>query len=101
LIDSARAINMAKKMKVPRIGVIENMSGLICPECGYKIDLFGSGGGKKQAEKMNVLFLGTLPIDIETREMSDKGKPVILENKETHMSVAMIDIVKKIEDILS
>jgi len=101
LIDSGRAINMANKMQIPKIAVIENMSGLICPNCGSSIDLFGTGGGKKQAERMNVLFLGTLPIDLETREMADNGKPIILENKNAQISRALIDIANKIERILS
>lgn len=100
LIDSARAINMAKKMNVPRIGVIENMSGLICPQCGCNIDLFGAGGGKMQVEKMNVLFLGRLPIDIETRKLSDRGKPVVSENGDADISVAIKGIVGTIEDML-
>lgn len=101
LVDSRRAVNMAKQMKIPKIGVIENMSGLICPECGYRIDLFGSGGGKKQAEEMNVLYLGMLPIDIEARKMADEGKPIILENKDAGISVAIFEILNIIENIFS
>jgi ATP-binding protein involved in chromosome partitioning len=99
LIDSARAINMARKMNVPEIYVIENMAGLICPVCGARIELFGSGGGEKQAEQMNVHFLGRLPIDIKAREMADNGRPVILENINSEISIALNDIVNKIETI--
>ena len=61
LIDSSKAVNMAKKMEIPNIGIIENMSGFVCPKCGYKIDLFGKGGGEKQAKEMDVYFLVLCP----------------------------------------
>lgn len=99
LIDSARAIDMAKKMKIPKIALVENMSGLVCPECGHSIDLFGSGGGKKQAEKMNIPFLGIIPINLEVRMLADKGKSIIVENKEADFSIAIFKIIKKIEDM--
>jgi ATP-binding protein involved in chromosome partitioning len=99
LIDSARAINMARKMNIPKIAVVENMSGLICPVCGTRIELFGSGGGQKQAEQMGVSFLGRLPIDIKAREMADNGKPVILENMNADISKALTAIVASIENI--
>jgi ATP-binding protein involved in chromosome partitioning len=98
LIDSARAISMAKKMKIPHIALIENMSGLICPKCGHKIDLFGIGGGKKQAEQMNISFLGAIPINIEARKLADEGKSIVLEKKNADMSLAIFEIVNKIEN---
>jgi len=101
LIDSARAIDMAKTMKIPKIAVIENMSGLICPKCGHRIDLFGSGGGKKQAEEMNVDFLGAIPINLEARKLADEGKSIIIENKEADMSIEIYHIVKEIENIFN
>jgi ATP-binding protein involved in chromosome partitioning len=97
LIDSGRAINMAKKMGIPEIGVIENMSGLACPECGFQIDLFGSGGGKKQAQEMRVSFLGSLPIDVKARKSADEGKPMIVENAKAGLSPAMLEIISRIE----
>ncbi|MFC1543303.1 Mrp/NBP35 family ATP-binding protein [Candidatus Neomarinimicrobiota bacterium] len=96
LVDSARAINMAKKMEIPNIGVIENMSGLICPECGANIDLFGSGGGKKQAEEHMVSFLGELPMDLDARKMADEGKLIVHEGEGSEISVAILDIADKI-----
>lgn len=99
LIDSARAINMAKKMEIPNIGVIENMSGLICPKCGERIEPFGTGGGKKQAEELMVSFLGELPMDIEARKMADNGKLIVYEKKEAAISIAILDIVKRIGEI--
>ncbi len=100
LIDSARAVNMAKTMKIPHIVLIENMSGLICPKCGHRIDLFGSGGGKKQANEMGIQFLGSLPINLETRKLADEGTPIILADQEADISVATNKIVDEIENIL-
>jgi len=99
LIDSARAISMAKTMKIPRIAIIENMSGLICPECGHRIELFGIDGGKKQAEETKITFLGAIPINLEMRKLADEGKPVILENKEADISITISRIVREIEDL--
>ncbi len=101
LIDSARSISMAKDLEIPHIVLIENMSGLICPNCGERIELFGSGGGKKQAEEMNIPFLGSIPINLEARKMADKGKPIIVENKEANISVAIYSIIREIEKILN
>jgi len=101
LIDSSRAVTMAREVGIPHIGIIENMSELLCPDCGHPIDLFGKGGGKRQADRLNVQFLGSLPIDIETRKMADIGKPIILENPEAAISLSLSRIVGVIEEILS
>jgi len=101
LIDSARAISMAKKMNIPKITLIENMSGLICPKCGHRIELFGIGGGKNQAEEMNIAFLGAIPINLEARKLADEGKPIVIENEEADISVTIFHIVKEIENIFN
>jgi hypothetical protein len=77
------------------------MSGLTCPHCGARIDIFGTGGGRKQAQEMSVSFLGALPMDIEARRMADGGKPVILENRDNHLSVAMRDIARQVASMFS
>lgn len=101
LIDSARAISMAKKMEIPQIALIENMSGLICPKCGHLIELFGIGGGKKQAEEMNIAFLGAIPINLEARKLADEGKPIVIENEEADISITIFHIVKEIENMFN
>ena len=73
--DVRRCIGFCRRLQLPVLGVIENMSGLICPECGTTIDLFGAGGGKRMAREMNVPFLGTIPIDPKIAEASDGGTP--------------------------
>ncbi len=101
LIDCRRAVNMAKKLNIPKIGVVENMSGLICPKCGEEIDFFGSGGGEKMAEAMDVTFLGRVPMEVETRRSGDTGKPVVLNNPESKTAQAFANIAKNVEAILS
>ena len=99
LIDSKKAVNMAKKMGIPNIGIIENMSGFNCPECGYKIDLFKKGGGEKQAKDMNVSFLGALPLNAQTITLADNGKPIILELPDADISISMMTIIERIQNL--
>ena len=101
LVDSRRAINMARKTNIPKIGLIENMSGLICPECGCEIDLFGSGGGQKQAAEMKVNFLGQLPVDIETRRMADAGLLSSRIQQRERFFAAVQEIVRNMESMVS
>ncbi|SMD30641.1 Mrp/NBP35 family ATP-binding protein [Picrophilus oshimae] len=81
LNDAVKAIDFASKVKIPVIGLIENMSGFICPHCGKETDIFKSGGGKKLAEQYNINFLGKIPIIPEIVEDSDKGIPAAAENE--------------------
>ncbi len=100
LIDSARAINMARKMNVPRIALIENMSGLLCPVCGARIDVFGKGGGKEQARQQNVTFLGELPLDVKVRIGADHGQPIARSCRDADVTLAMNKMVSSIEQML-
>ncbi|MFZ0456310.1 MAG: Mrp/NBP35 family ATP-binding protein [Ignavibacteriaceae bacterium] len=98
VIDAERAINMAKKLEIPFIGVIENMSGFVCPHCSAVINIFGEGGGQKLADEYNVQFLGSIPIDIDARILSDKGKSIICEKPNSEVSNSFKSIVNKIEE---
>jgi len=100
LIDARRAANMAKKMEIERIGIVENMSGLICPHCGGVIDLFGAGGGEREAKKLSLLFLGKIPIDPSVRVEADAGRPIVLANPEATSSQAFFAIATRIERTL-
>ena len=86
IIDAERAIGMAEKMEIKSIGVIENMSGLVCPHCNAVLDIFGEGGGKRLAEEFGVQFLGSIPIDIDARILGDKGRPIVLEKPDSEVS---------------
>jgi ATP-binding protein involved in chromosome partitioning len=100
-LDSKKAIKFVEKLGLPVIGIVENMSGMICPHCGEEIDLFGKGGGKKIAEEFSVPFLGAIPIDIEMRKAGDEGRPFIIRRGDspTWASVdkVMESLVKVVE----
>jgi len=77
LIDARRGVAMFDKVKIPVLGIIENMSYFICPHCGGRSDIFAHGGARHEAEKRNVPFLGEVPLDMAIRETSDGGKPIV------------------------
>jgi Mrp family chromosome partitioning ATPase len=93
VIDAERAVNMAKQLKIPFIGIVENMSTLLCPHCRKEIGLFGKGGGQELAKEMNIQFLGSIPIDIDICALSDNGTPFILEKPDSEASQACKSIV--------
>lgn len=76
LIDARKGIEMFRKVNVPVLGVIENMSTFICPGCGHEEHIFGHGGAKAEAEKIGVPFLGEIPLHADIRRLSDEGTPV-------------------------
>lgn len=98
VIDAERAINMARKLEIPFIGVVENMSGFVCPHCGAVADIFGSGGGERLAADYNVQFLGLILIDIDARILSDKGKPIVLEKPNCEVTVVFKSICSSIAE---
>jgi ATP-binding protein involved in chromosome partitioning len=95
-----KAVTFAKQMKVPIIGIVENMSGFVCPDCGAKVDIFKSGGGKKIADDSSVPLLGSIPIDPNICNDSDAGLAFIVENKNSPASKVFTEIVKKIDQFL-
>ena len=98
VIDAARAINMAKKLEIPFIGVVENMSGFVCPHCSAVVNIFGEGGGKKLADEFGIPFLGSIPIDIDARILGDNGKPIVLEKPNCEVTNVFNSIVGLIEE---
>jgi len=95
-----KAVSFARQLRTPIIGIIENMSGFICPKCGAEINIFKVGGGEKIANDMNVPFLGRIPIDPEICEDSDEGTPFVLKHRDSAASKAFAEIVKKIEEMV-
>jgi ATP-binding protein involved in chromosome partitioning len=73
---------MFKKVDVPLLGIVENMSYFIAPDTGKRYDIFGHGGARKEAERLGVTFLGEVPLQMEIRETSDSGSPVVVSNPE-------------------
>ena len=96
LLDSRKCVNFLKNLKIPILGIIENMSGLKCPHCGKNIDLFKSGGGKEAAQEFNLPFLGKIPIDLNIVISADEGKPYICQYKDTETAQIFNRIVKVI-----
>ncbi len=96
ILDISKAVRFVEMMEVPVLGIIENMSGMLCPHCKEPIDLFGKGGGKKAAEQLNVPFLGAIPIDPEMVKASDEGRPYILRHTESPAWVAINDIMENL-----
>jgi ATP-binding protein involved in chromosome partitioning len=95
-----KAVTFAKKLNIPVLGIIENMSGFVCPNCGKEIDIFKVGGGKRISEELNIPFLGKIPLDPKVCQNCDKGIPFIVGNKNSPATKAFMEIVKKIEDFL-
>jgi ATP-binding protein involved in chromosome partitioning len=77
LLDAKKGLRMFEKVSVPVLGIVENMSYLICPHCGERIDVFSYGGGRRTAHEMEVHFLGELPLDPEVRIGGDTGEPIV------------------------
>jgi ATP-binding protein involved in chromosome partitioning len=76
LIDARKGLAMFRKVGVPVLGIVENMSYFVCPNCGDRSDIFGHGGAAKEAERLGVPFLGSIPLDMEIRSRSDSGEPI-------------------------
>jgi ATP-binding protein involved in chromosome partitioning len=95
-----KAITFSRQLNVPVIGIVENMSGFVCPECGTKTHIFKTGGGEKVAKAFNVPFLGRIPLDPRVCEASDAGNPFILKYPDSPATKAFQEIVEKIKAFL-
>ncbi len=100
LADVRKSITFCHKLNLPVIGVIENMSGFVCPHCGERVDIFKVGGGEKMASEMNVNFLGRIPIDPNIVEATDEGKSFIYYYSKTETAKSFLEVIKKIEDFI-
>ena len=96
LLDSRKSVTFSRKLNIPVLGIVENMSGFVCPNCGEKIDLFKVGGGEKAAKELGVDFLGRIPIDPRVVECGDEGKPFIIGNPDSEVAKAYREIAEKI-----
>jgi len=96
VMDAIKAAKFIGKMEVPVLGVIENMSGLICPHCGGTIDLFSKGGGKKAAEDLGVPYLGAIPLDPEMVIAGDEGRPIIRQHTDSPTWKAVNDVMENL-----
>jgi len=95
-----KAVIFSRQMKIPVIGIVENMSGFVCPKCGETVNILGAGGGKRIAEELNVPFLGQIPMDPRICEEGDKGTSFLKVYPNSSATEAFTEIVTKVEDFL-
>ncbi len=98
LIDARRGIAMFRRVNVPVLGIVENMSTFICPHCGESSDIFGHGGARHEADRLGVPFLGEVPLDIAIREKSDAGLPVVATAPDSPLAQCYRDIAARVRD---
>ena len=100
LIDARKGLNMFKKVNVPILGIIENMSYFLCEKCETKHKIFGNGGAKAEAKKLGVPFLDEIPLDILLRSSSDEGRPIVLQEPNNLISKKFLQIATLISEKL-
>jgi ATP-binding protein involved in chromosome partitioning len=100
LIDARKAATMFDKVNVPVLGLIENMSYFVCPGDGKSYDIFGSGGGEREAKRLRVPLLGQIPLDIATREAGDRGHPIVGEDRNSRVSAEFDRIAQHLRALL-
>jgi len=101
LIDAVKGVNMFRKVNVPILGIVENMSYFACPHCGERTDIFASGGAERECNRINVNLLAEIPLDVQIREGGDSGKPVVANNPANPQSKIFLEIAEKILKSLS
>lgn len=101
VLDAIKAVKFIEKLELPVIGIIENMSGMICPHCSGTIDLFGRGGGAKAAADLGVPYLGSIPLDPSMVKAGDEGRPYVLRHADTPtwkaVDEVMENLIKRVE----
>jgi ATP-binding protein involved in chromosome partitioning len=101
LIDARKAATMFEKVNVPVLGLIENMSYFISPSDQKRYDIFGSGGGEREAKRLRVPLLGQIPIDIATREASDRGEPIVSQDRQSPVAKEFTRVAERIREALA
>jgi len=100
LIDARRGVAMFKRVNVPVLGIVENMSYFLCPQCGARSDIFGHGGARHEAERLKVPFLGEVPLEMTIRETSDAGLPIVATKPDSPQAAAYRAIAARVRDEL-
>jgi ATP-binding protein involved in chromosome partitioning len=101
LIDAKKGLNMFRKVDVPVLGIVENMSYFTCPNCGHESHIFSHGGARREAETLGMEFLGELPLDIEIRETSDGGRPIVVSKPDSPHSQVYVAIAQRVWEKVS
>ena len=101
LLDARKGLNMFRRVDVPVLGIIENMSYFVCPNCGERSDIFSTGGARQEADRLGVDFLGEVPLHIDIRETSDSGTPITASRPDGAHARAFRDIAAAVWDKLT
>lgn len=96
LLDSRKSVTFSKKLNIPVLGIVENMSGFVCPKCQEKTDIFKTGGGEKAAKELNVNFLGKIPLEPELVMQGDLGRPFVIDKPNSESAKSFRNIAKNI-----
>lgn len=96
LLDARRGVAMFKRVEVPILGIVENMSYFICPECGTRSDIFAHGGARHEAQRLGVPFLGEVPLAMPIRETSDSGRPIVASDPDSAFAQAYLGIARQV-----
>lgn len=96
LADARKGLNMFRKVDVPVLGLIENMSYFLCPHCGERSEIFSHGGAEVEAQRLEIEFLGAVPLDIQIRETSDSGNPIVVSDPSSDHTQVYLSIAEKV-----
>lgn len=97
LLDARRGVAMFKKVEVPILGIVENMSYFVCPACGHRSDIFAHGGARHEAERLGVPFLGEIPLAMPIRETSDGGRPIVASDPDSAHAKAYVALARQVK----
>ena len=96
LLDARKSVTFSRKINVETLGIVENMSGFVCPHCGEKTEIFKTGGGEKAAKELDVDFLGSIPLDPQLVANGDDGTPYVTKNENSPVTKAFQSVAEKI-----
>ncbi len=101
LLDARKGLNMFRRVDVPVLGIIENMSYFCCPNCGHRTDIFSHGGARKEADDLGMEFLGEIPLHLSIRETSDQGQPIVMSQPDSEHAKVYRQIATRLWDKIS
>ena len=100
LLDARKGIEMFRRVSIPVIGVVENMSVYVCPECGHEDRVYGKGGGNSASKEYDTLLLGEIPLNSKIRECSDEGQPIFSKSSENLLNAIFLKIADTVQKFL-
>jgi ATP-binding protein involved in chromosome partitioning len=96
LLDAKKGLTMFEKVSVPIVGIVENMSVYVCPNCGHSEHIFGADGGRRMAEQYQVAYLGALPLNLSIREQADSGRPSVVADPDGEIAQVYKAVARRI-----